>query len=411
MSDKKRLIENFSALAIMQVLNYILPFVTLPYLARVLGMEGYGIYIFSQAFILYFIIIVDFGFELSATREVSLNRNNPKKLSEIISAVLGVKVILATLSLILLLTLLSIIPQLREYWMFHLLSFGMVIGNMFFSLFFYQGIERMKFITIFNASAKVFFTVAIFIFVKDMSDFLLVPIFNSIGYLVVGVVSLFIMICQFKIKIKVPSKDNLIQQTKKSAQFFWSRIAVSFYTTSNTVIIGLVLGPVSAGIFGSADKLFRGIVSLYQPLNNILYPYVAYSKNIKLYKRIFKFAATINVLIVLIAFLTTDIAVQIIFGRGFEESASLLKIFLIVVIFLMPSILLGYPLLGALGHAREVNNSVIIASIFHVFLLIISIPFLTVTHVAIYVLITEFIVLVYRMYYVKKFKLFMYNNK
>ncbi|WP_342508547.1 oligosaccharide flippase family protein [Sporosarcina sp. FSL K6-2383] len=405
MTDKKRLFENFSALAIMQMLNYILPFVTLPYLVRVLGMEGYGTFIFSQAFILYFIIIVDFGFELSATREVSLNRDNPNKLSEIVSAVLGVKIILAVGSLIVLLLLLATVPQLREYWAFHLLSFGMVIGNMLFSLFFYQGIEKMKFITIFSASAKIFFTVSIFIFVKDTSQLLLVPIFNSLGYLVVGVVSLFVMITKFKVRIRFPKKDTLVLQAKNSAQFFWSRIAVSMYTTSNTVIIGLVLGPVAAGIFGSADKLFRGVVSLYQPLNNILYPYIAYSKNIKLYKKVFKFATIINIFIVVVAFVVSDIVVQVIFGSGFEESALLLRIFLITTVFLMPSILLGYPLLGAMGYTGEVNKSVIIASVFHIVILLISIPFLSVIHVTLYVLITELIVFLYRLYYVKKFKL------
>ncbi|MEH6888039.1 oligosaccharide flippase family protein, partial [Priestia megaterium] len=51
MTHKKRLLENFSALAIMQLLNYALPFITFPYLARVLGPTEYGVYIFSQAFI------------------------------------------------------------------------------------------------------------------------------------------------------------------------------------------------------------------------------------------------------------------------------------------------------------------------------------------------------------------------
>lgn len=405
MSDKKRLLENFSALAIMQMLNYILPFVTLPYLVRVLGAEGYGTFIFSQAFILYFIIIVDFGFELSATREVSLNRDNPKKLSEIVSAVLGVKLILMIVSFVILVVLLTTVPQLREYWVYHLLSFGMVVGNMLFSLFFYQGIEKMKFITIFNASAKIFFTATIFIFVKDQSDLLLVPTFNSLGFLVVGVVSLIVMIRKFKVQFRIPKKEALIFQTKSSAQFFWSRIAVSMYTTSNTFIIGLVLGPVAAGVFGSADKLFRGVVSLYQPLNNILYPYIAFSKNILLYKRIFKFATILNIFVVIIAFIFSNEIIQLVFGSGFEESALLLRIFLITTIFLMPSVLLGYPLLGAMGYTSEVNKSVIFASIFHVIILLISIPFLSIVYVTFYVLITELIVFIYRVYFVRKYKL------
>jgi polysaccharide transporter, PST family len=410
MTDKKKLIENFSALTFMQLLNYVLPFVTLPYLARVLNTEGYGVYLFSQAFIQYFIVVVDFGFDLSATREVSLNRDNPKKISVIVSSVLGVKILLTIISLIILITLLYFIPTLREHWIIHLLTFGTVVGNMFFSMFFYQGIEKMKFITIFNVSVKIFFTLTLFLFVKKPSDLPLVPLLNSMGYLLVGVVSLIVIVTVFKINLKIPTKLEVVEQMKKSAQFFWSRVAVSIYTTSNTFIIGLVMGPVAAGVFGSADKLFRGVISLYQPLNNVLYPYLAHSKNIKLYKKLFRFSVLLNFVLVLITILSSDFIVKLVFGNSFKDSAVLLKIFMLVASFQMPSILLGYPLLGALGYSKEVNNSVIIASLIHIILLVISIPFLSVKLVAFYVLFTELFVFIYRVYFVKKYNLLGYNR-
>lgn len=142
MSDKRRLIENFSALTIMQFLNYLLPFITLPYLARVLTIEGYGVYIFSQSFIQYFIILIDFGFDLSGTREISINRNNSKKLSEIFSSILVIKFILMIISFIFLVILIIFVPGIREYWYVHLLMFLMVIGNLMFSIFVYQGLEK-----------------------------------------------------------------------------------------------------------------------------------------------------------------------------------------------------------------------------------------------------------------------------
>jgi polysaccharide transporter, PST family len=410
MTDKKRLIENFSALTFMQLLNYVLPFVTLPYLARVLNAEGYGVYLFSQAFIQYFIVLVDFGFDLSATREISLNRNNPKKISEIVSSVLGVKIILTIISLIILITLLFFISTLRKHWIIHLLNFGMVVGNMFFSMFFYQGIEKMKFITIFNVSVKIFFTLTLFLFVKKPSDLLLVPLFNSMGYLLVGVVSLIVIVTVFKVNLKVPTKLEVVKQMKNSAQFFWSRVAVSIYTTSNTFIIGLVMGPVAAGVFGSADKIFRGIISLYQPLNNVLYPYIAHTKNIKLYKKLFQFSVLLNFVVVLITILSSDFIVKLVFGDSFKDSAILLKIFMLAASFLMPSILLGYPLLGALGYSKEVNNSTIIASLIHIILLVMSIPFLSVKLVAFYVLFTELFVFIYRVYFVRKYNLLSYNQ-
>ncbi|MBE2919758.1 flippase [Anoxybacillus flavithermus] len=405
MTDRKKLIENFSALMIMQFLNYVLPFITLPYLARVLGAEKYGVYLFSQAFVQYFIILVDFGFDLSATREIALNRGNIRKISEIVSSVLTAKIFIAVISLFVLVSLVFLVPVFHEYWIIYVLTFGMIFGNACFSSFFYQGIEKMKFITILNASVKLFFTLAIFFFVRDSSDLFFVPLLNSIGYLLVGGLSLVIITRQFKVNLNFSSKSDVIGQIKKSSQFFWSRVAVSIYTTSNTFIIGLVMGPVAAGIFGSADKLFRGIISLYQPLNNVLYPYISHSKNIKLYKKLFYFSVLLNFVIVLIITFSSDSIIALVFGEDFMESSDLLKIFMLTAVFLMPSILLGYPLLGALGYSKEVNNSVIIASFIHVALLVVSIPFLSVKLVALYVLFTELFVFIYRIYFVKKYSL------
>lgn len=403
MTDKRRLIENFSALTFMQLLNYILPFITLPYLARVLTIEGYGVYIFSLSFIQYFIIIVNFGFDLSGTREISINRNNSKKLSEIFSSILIIKFILMLISLIILILLILFVPTIKEYWYVHLLMFLMVFGNMLLSIFIYQGLEKMKFITILNASIKIFFTLSIFIFVKDQNDLALVALLNSIGYIIVGIISLIIITSVINIKLKIPSKESIVSQLKNSAQFFWSRIAVSMYTTSNTFVIGLILGPVAAGFFGTADKLFRGVVSLYQPLNSVLYPYIAHSKNISLYKKLFKISTISNIFIVLLVFLFSDFIINLIFGEGYGESAVLLKMFMFAAIYMMPSILMGYPLLGALGYTKEVNNSVIFASILHVLLLIAFIPILSVKLVACLVIITELIVFIYRFYFVKKY--------
>jgi len=408
MSDQKRLIQNFSAMGFLQLLNYGLPFVTLPYLVRVLDIEGYGIYVFSQSFIMFFIILTDFGFELSATREVSLYRKDNAKLSNIVSSVLIIKFLLALSSFVVFIAIIFFVESLREYWLFHLLSFMMVFGNILLSFHFFQGVEKMKFIAFLNAGVKIFFTLSIFIMVKDRGDLFLVPAINSMGYIFAGLISICLM-RKMGISIYLPSKIDITNRFKDSLQFFWSRMSVSLYTTSNIFIIGLLLGPSSAGIYGAAEKLFNGFKSLYKPINSVMYPYLTYSKNIGMYKKMLKYIIIINTAISLLVFWKSRLIIELIFGANYEGSTVILQIMSLASISVVPSLMLGYPLFSAFNKTSFVNKSVIYPSILHVMILCLLIPVLSVNKVAFLLLFTETLVFAIRFGGAYKYKL-LYRN-
>ena len=163
--DSKKISANFMYLSILQGMNLLLPLITFPYLVRVLGIEKFGLIMFAQAFIVYFSMLADYGFNLSGIREVSSNRNNKNKLIKIFSSIMIARFVLVLIGLIFLTIVVFSFEKFSQNWELYYLTFGIVIGTALFPTWFFQGMEKMKYITVLTVIAKLIFTLSIFIFV------------------------------------------------------------------------------------------------------------------------------------------------------------------------------------------------------------------------------------------------------
>ncbi len=403
--DKKRLLSNFFSLSVLQIFTYILPLLTLPYLVRVLEVDKFGLVMFAQSFIIFFNIFVDFGFNLSATRDVSINRDNKEKLTEIFSSVMIIKLLLIILSLIVLCGIVFLFDKFSKDWDLYFLTFLWVVGQALFPIWYFQGIEKMKYITIVNILSKVIFTLAIFIFIQEESDYILVPILNGLGFIIGGLYSLWIIRKDMAQEFKLQRLSTLFYYFKDSSEFFLSRVSLVLYTSANIFILGLFTNTTMVGYYSIAEKLYQALQGLYSPITQILYPYIAKYKNISLFRKVFFFAILINACgLVFLYFLGENLFALLFTQKIGQESIQVFNVFLLVAVFVVPSILLGYPLLGALGFSNYANKSVIYGSIIH----IIGLSFLsicnliTIYNVAFMVLFTEVLVLSLRVFWVKR---------
>lgn len=401
------LLENFFSLSALQVFGYVLPLITLPYLVRVLGVEKYGLIAFANSFIIYFQIFTDYGFNLSATRLISINRDDKHQVSKIFMSVMIIKSLLLILSFTILIVIITTVDKFTNNWLIYIFAFGLVFGNVLFPVWFFQGMEKMKYSTVLNIMAQVIFTLSIFVFIRNESDFLYVPLINSLGIMVAGVLSLIFIFRSFKVRLVLPEPKFLWETFKDSTQFFLSRASVSIYTSSNVFFLGLLTNDIMVGYYSAAEKIYVAAQGLYQPMIQTLYPFMSHKKNKLFYKKIFKFVVSINTILCIVLFILSGFLINFLFGSDFQESANILKIFCLALLVVAPSQLLGYPFLAALGHPKEANLSVILGSGFHLsMLLVLSLTmYFSIYSVAILVFITETIVLITRLHFIKKCRL------
>ena len=218
--DGRSLTSNFGYLLLLQISTYLFPIITIPYLARVIGVEGFGKIAFAAAIVLWLRTVTDWGFSLTATRDIARHKEDIEKVSEIFSNVFWAKCLLGTLSLILLTLGISFVPYFNENRVVLLATFLIIPGNILFPEWFFQAIEKMKFITVFNIVSKGIFTLMVFIFIKEKEDFILQPLFISLGFILSGIVSMYIIIVDWKIKILKPNLKKILQTIKNSSDVF-----------------------------------------------------------------------------------------------------------------------------------------------------------------------------------------------
>jgi len=332
--DKKRLLSNFLSLTVLQIANYLLPLITLPYLVRVLGVEYFGLLAFATATVMYFQILTDYGFNLTATREISIHRDNKEKVIEIFSSVMTIKFILMFLSLFLLFILVFSFEKFSKDAIVYFFTFGTVIGQVLFPAWFFQGMERMKYITYLNILSKVIFTIAIFVFVQEQSDYFLVPFLTSIGFLVAGIWSLVLIKKEFDISFSFQKIETIKSYLVDGWNVFVSRIYVNLYIGTNTVLLGVFTNNTITGYYAIAEKIILAIGGIFEPFNQTIFPYLAkiYTKNIsefiQLVKKISVYLLTATLLTAIITYIFREDIVYIITGTYSKDIVLLFSIFI-----------------------------------------------------------------------------------
>ena len=308
----KTILNNFFSLSLIQGTNFILPLIVLPYLVKVIGIDKFGLVSFAQALMSYFIIFTDYGFNLTATREIALYRNDHEKLLSIVNKTLLTKIFLCAVSFIVLLFIVSFVPYFSAHAKMYYMAFLLVIGQVLIPSWFFQGIEQMKYLTYINLIAKLIFTALIFFLITQPGDFIYVPLFYSLGNIISGIIALGIMYRQFNMRMQYPVAFTLRGELRKGWNVFVSNFAINGYISSNLFILGLYANNVVLGYYSIADKIlyvFRQILNVFF---NTTYPQacqkarIGFTEMRKFYKKYFYSFCTLMVILCATLFLLAE---------------------------------------------------------------------------------------------------------
>lgn len=339
--ERKIVLENFFSLSTLQGINYILPILFLPYLIRVLGPEKFGLLAFAQAFVQYFLIFTDYGFSLTATREIALCQDKKDKVCQIFSSVLTVKIILAGISLLILALILKFVPKFSNDWEVYVLSFGTVIGNTFFPVWFFQGTEKMRYISGLNIISGILFTLGIFIFVKGPSDYLIVPFLNSLLALIVGLAGLSIVFSKFNMGFIIQTYPDIRQKIKAGWNIFSSTLAINAYTATRVFALGILTNNTLTGYYAIAER-FANIIQTFPLISfsQALYPRISriFSKNKKkafvLMNKIQQVTTNSFSISLPIVFISAPLIIRIVCGHNYADATLALRLLLLSIFFI-----------------------------------------------------------------------------
>lgn len=403
----KKLIQNFSYLSILQIFNLVLPLITYPYLIRVLGVETYGLIVYAQAIIGYLLILVGFGFNVSATNDISVYRDDETKLSEIVSSVLIIKFILLVISVILLVIIIELIPLTNNYKILFYLTLWLCLYELIFPVWYFQGIEKMQYITIITLVSRVFFVFMIFLFIKTSDDYLLLPVINGIGALLSGIISIYILFFKHKVKFRFQKMNNLMYYTKKSIPIFLSNISIKLYVSTNKVLIGSFLGLNEVAYYDLGEK----VVSIFKLPQGILsqsiFPKISRDKNIAFVKSVFKFSLLFNLGLFLLILLFSKYLVLFLGGHNMLDSISIVNILSVSIPIIAMSNIFGIQVLIPFGKSKVFSKVIILSG----FVYLLQLAFLwmfgliNIYSISIITVLTEVFVTMVMFYFCKKYRL------
>lgn len=364
-----RLFQDSLVLLGVQVSGYVLPLITLPYLTHVLGPDNFGLLALGTALVLYFSVVVEYGFAVTGPRQVAIVQDQPEKVSRIYSTIMMCKVLLLAGSLSVLGILVFLVPSYREYWPLYLVSYLQVLGWGLSPNWLLQGMQRIRYVAYCDYSAKVVSVALIFLLVKKESDYLIAAALQSGGFLIAACFGLVVTFRKLRIRLVVPTWEDMKQAIREAWPVFLSSANMTVVTSSNTMILGATASNAQVGYFSAAQRLMIAARSLNNPINAAVFPHMSklVSENPAKALRFFRTRLSWTVVPFLLmgagVLLLAGWITRLLYGPDFGETETLLRIMALTPFFHSVAMCVGVYYMLAFGFEKAMERIIRLAMV------------------------------------------------
>lgn len=348
----------------LQIIKYLFPLITLPYLTRVLAPEGYAFYAYVVSFMSFAQVFVDFGFNLSGTKRIaracSVNEEN-----RVIGAVTEARLLLCVIAGVVVMIVASFLPLTQGNLPYVLLAFIAVCGKGLVPDFLFQGHENMGPITTRFLVSKSISTIFTFVLVRSMTDIMWVPVLDIISNGVALAWSFASAKRCFGTTIKCVELREALLELKTSGLYCFSNMAASVFSGFTTLLIGVVVTDAAQVAYWSLSMTaVSAVQSLYSPIVNSLYPHMVNSGDYRFAKKLSLLALPV-VLVGTVAFcLLSNFIMLVLGGEQYLVGSWVLVWVSPLLFFSFFGMLFGWPVLGAVGKVAEVTKSTVVSALF-----------------------------------------------
>lgn len=394
----RKLLENVISLFIIKGLEYVLAFITFPYLVRVLKVENYGLIVFSQSIVQYFVLFTDYGFNLLGPREIAQHDSMLER-GKVFANIFFAKIILLVICSICFFFGCGLVSRFIALdCMLYVIFYLMVVGNVLFPVWFFQGIQQMRYITFVNIIARFLSVAGVFLFVKSPEDYLVAALCQSMVPLIAAICSWIVLFKQYPEVLIRPERIGIMQALKDGWPVFTSTIAINIYTASNVVFLGMLTNNTVVGYFSGAKKIIDNITQLFSPVSQAIYPYVSRKVTESredaisfLRKVVFMFGGSTFLLSLCILFCAPWI-VQILLGTGYESSIMFLRVMSFLPFLIALSNVFGIQTMLTFGMQKEFSRLLMLAALLNTCIVLPMIYFFEGLGVCISITLTEIFV-------------------